>query len=205
MDDSSTTATIIKAMRFAALKHRNQRRKDPDGTPYINHPLDLVHILWFEGQVREEDVLIAAILHDTVEDTDTTLDEIEDEFGPRVSGIVNEVTDDKGLNRRQRKNKQIENAPNLSPEARLVKLADKISNLRDIYRSAPKGWSEQRQAEYFTWAGEVIHYIRGANSLLEQQFDQIYQSFFERHKPAIYVAHERKGTPTHEGNIRHHD
>ena len=122
---------FLKALSFAASKHRNQRRKDAVKTPYINHPIAVADILLSEAGVADEVVLMAALLHDTVEDTDTTLDELEQHFGRVVRDVVAEVTDDKSLPKAVRKQQQIEHAADLSDRARLVKLADKISNVRE--------------------------------------------------------------------------
>jgi guanosine-3',5'-bis(diphosphate) 3'-pyrophosphohydrolase len=174
MTDDETTR-LLKAACFAAEKHRLQKRKDIDSSPYINHPLALAHILSAEGKVHDEEVLIAALLHDTVEDTETTLAELEEEFGSRVAGIVAEVTDDKSLPKPERKRLQVEKAPLKSDAAKLVKLADKISNLRDIAGSPPADWSAERREEYFHWAKQVVDRLRGANAWLEAAFDEAYQ------------------------------
>lgn len=133
-----------KCINFAAIKHRDQRRKDSKETPYINHPIGVAYILTSEGNVTDLDVVIAAILHDTVEDTDTSFDEIENEFGSKIRDIVAEVTDDKSLPKMERKRLQIEHALTASREAKLVKLADKLYNLRDLQKEIPKGWTEVR-------------------------------------------------------------
>src|SRR5271155_5620806 len=119
---------IIRAAHFAAHKHRDQRRKDANSTPYINHPLAVAHVLWKEGQVRDPRILASGLLHDTIEDTRTTRSELRRTFGTAVAGIVAEVTDNKRLHKLTRKRLQIEHAPHLSPAAKLVKLADKICN-----------------------------------------------------------------------------
>ena len=131
---------ILKAMLFAAYKHRDQRRKGADASPYINHPIAVANVLANEGGVRDPIVLCAAALHDTIEDTETTAEELTASFGPSVAAIVLEVTDDKSLEKHVRKRLQIEHAPHLSDEAKLVKLADKICNLRDVLASPPAGW-----------------------------------------------------------------
>ena len=136
---------FIKAVAFAAEKHRNQRRKDADASPYINHPIALANVLANEGGIQDISVLCAAILHDTIEDTETTADELQDLFGRKVTSIVLEVTDDKSLEKHVRKQRQIEHASHISHEAKLVKLADKICNLRDIFASPPADWSAERK------------------------------------------------------------
>jgi GTP diphosphokinase / guanosine-3',5'-bis(diphosphate) 3'-diphosphatase len=165
---------IVDAAAFAADRHRHQRRKDVDATPYINHPLQLAHVLMAEGGVEEVDTIIAAILHDTIEDTKTTADEIEARFGKEVAGVVLEVTDDKKLSKARRKELQVEHAPHLSERARAVKLADKICNLRDVAASPPAGWELARKQEYFDWAKRVVDGLRGSYPKLEQAFDEAY-------------------------------
>lgn len=133
---------FMKCVQFSAHKHKDQRRKDPSSTPYINHPINVATILAVEGNVSNDDVIMAALLHDTVEDTDTTFEEIEELFGPVVCGIVREVTDDKNLEKQERKRLQIVHAATSSHNAKLVKLADKLDNLRDLLINTPRGWTE---------------------------------------------------------------
>ena len=174
-DQADTSLSILlKALAFAAHKHRDQRRKDSDASPYINHPIALANVLRNEGNISDIKVICGALLHDTIEDTDTTADELEAEFGPEISSIVMEVTDDKELPKLKRKQLQIEHAAHISHQARLVKLADKICNLRDIISAPPADWSYTRKRAYFDWAKEVIDQLRGTDRLLEQLFDQAY-------------------------------
>ena len=170
---------FIKAVAFAAEKHKNQRRKDASASPYINHPISLANVLANEGGIANEDVLMAAILHDTIEDTETSESELRDEFGSSVAEIVLEVTDDKSLSKAERKLKQIEHAPHVSMDAKLVKLADKICNLRDILSSPPSDWSIARRQEYFKWAEAVVQGLRGTNVKLEKIFDELMARSYE--------------------------
>jgi len=165
---------ILDAAAFAARKHRQQRRKDADASPYINHPLALADILAREGGIDDAAVLAAALLHDTIEDTETTVEELQDRFGKRVAAIVAEVTDDKRLLKEERKRLQIAKAASKSTEAKLVKLADKISNLRDLISAPPADWPDERRMEYFRWAKEVVSGLRGVNASLEAAFDEAY-------------------------------
>lgn len=165
---------LLTAIEFAAHKHRDQRRKDPEASPYINHPLALAHVLWHEGEVRDPDVLIAAVLHDTIEDTETSYQELRGQFGEIVADVVLEVTDTKWLQKASRKRLQIAKAAHATEAARLVKIADKICNLRDIVARAPAGWTLERQREYFEWARCVVDQLRGTNLKLERRFDQLY-------------------------------
>ncbi len=172
----SELALLLKALAFAAHKHRDQRRKDPEASPYINHPIALADVLVNEGGVTDVEVLCAALLHDTVEDTATTPQELAQAFGARVAGIVAEVTDDTRLPKAERKRLQIEHAGALSAQAKLVKLADKICNLRDVAERPPAKWDRVRQREYFDWAKRVIEGLRGAHPRLEAAFDQVYKN-----------------------------
>ncbi|NWW32390.1 MESH1 pyrophosphohydrolase, partial [Panurus biarmicus] len=138
---ASDVSRLLEAVDFAARKHKDQRRMDPEGTPYINHPI--------------------------VEDTDTTFSEIEEWFGAEVRRVVEEVTDDKTLPKMERKRLQIEHAPLCSRRAKLVKLADKLYNLRDLNRCTPQGWSAERVQEYFRWAARVVAGLRGTSAALE--------------------------------------
>jgi GTP diphosphokinase / guanosine-3',5'-bis(diphosphate) 3'-diphosphatase len=167
-------ALLLKALAFAAHKHRDQRRKDAEASPYINHPIALADVLVNEGGVTDVETLCAALLHDTVEDTATTHQELVDAFGSRIARIVAEVTDDKSLSKAERKRLQVEHAALLSPEAKLVKLADKISNLRDVASHPPAHWNLARRREYFDWAKNVVDRLRGVHPRLEAAFDRAY-------------------------------
>jgi len=167
---------LLRSLAFAAHKHRDQRRKDVAASPYINHPIALADVLVNEGGIEEVEVLCAALLHDTIEDTDTTRDEVARAFGERVAAIVAEVTDDKTLAKAERKEAQVEHAAHISREAKLVKLADKICNLRDVVAHPPAGWSLERRREYFDWAKRVVDRLRGAHPGLEAVFDRAHGS-----------------------------
>jgi guanosine-3',5'-bis(diphosphate) 3'-pyrophosphohydrolase len=166
---------LLAAIAFAADKHRDQRRKDAAASPYINHPIALANVLANEAEIDDERVLIAAVLHDTLEDTETTVQELVRHFGQEIAEIVLEVSDDKALPKAARKQQQIDHATHISRRAKLVKLADKICNLRDIARSPPHDWSLQRRQEYFDWAKAVIDQLRGVHPALEHVFDQAYR------------------------------
>lgn len=169
---------VVRALAFAAEKHRDQRRKDREGSPYINHPIALAHILVNEARVTDPVTLVAAVLHDTVEDTATTLDELTAAFGAEVASVVAEVTDDKALPKEERKRLQEVHASTSSFRAQQVKLADKISNLRDLAESPPARWDLERKRAYFEWAKRVVDGVRGRHEALEALFDEAY-----RHKP----------------------
>jgi guanosine-3',5'-bis(diphosphate) 3'-pyrophosphohydrolase len=165
--------TVLKAAAFAAEKHRNGRRKDEEASPYINHPIQLAYIL-VQADIEDPIVLAAALLHDTIEDTETTHDEIEIVFGPVIANIVAECSDDKRLSKFERKQAQIDHAGKISQKAKLVKLADKIANVSDIDGSPPAGWSLERKREYFDWAKQVVDRMRGTHKALEDRFDAEY-------------------------------
>lgn len=171
---------ILRAAQFAAEKHRNQRRKDDDASPYINHPIALANVLHHEGGVDDVVTLCAALLHDTVEDTDTSPQELAEVFGSDIADVVLEVTDDKSLPKAERKRLQIEHAPSVSMQAKLVKLADKICNLRDIDASPPADWTEARKAEYYAWARQVVEGLRGVHPVLERVFDGLCDAYGRR-------------------------
>ena len=164
-------ALLLEALAFAARKHRDQRRKDAEASPYINHPIALADVLVNEGGVTDIEVLCAALLHDTLEDTDTTHEELANAFGSRIARIVAEVSDDKALPKSERKRLQVAHAAALSREAKLVKLADKICNVRDVAERPPSGWNLARRREYFEWARAVIDGLRGVHPRLEAAFD----------------------------------
>jgi methylenetetrahydrofolate reductase (NADPH) len=164
---------LLRALHFAAQKHREQRRKDADASPYINHPIEVAEMLSRVAGVSDLTVLQAAILHDTVEDTETSLEELEATFGPEVRELVAELTDDKRLPKQERKHLQVEHAPRLSRRAKLVKLADKICNLRDIAHAPPRGWSRERRSEYVAWTERVVAGLRGNHPALEERYDEV--------------------------------
>ena len=170
---STHMETVLRAAAFAAEKHRNQRRKDQEASPYINHPIQLAHIL-VQERIDDPEVLAAALLHDTIEDTNTSLEELQIVFGYEIAGIVGECTDDKQLSKLERKQAQIDHAAHISHKARLVKIADKIANVNDIDDAPPAGWSLERKREYFDWAKQVVDQMRGTHAGLEARFDAEY-------------------------------
>jgi guanosine-3',5'-bis(diphosphate) 3'-pyrophosphohydrolase len=165
---------VLRAAAFAAEKHRSGRRKDVEASPYINHPITAAYLLVRAG-IEDPAVLASALLHDTVEDTLTTVDELEVVFGYEIANIVAECTDDKTLPKLARKQAQIDHAATLSPKAKLVKIADKIANVNDINGAPPAGWSVERKREYFDWAKQVVDRMRGTNRALEELFDAEYR------------------------------
>lgn len=172
----SDLRSLLRTISFAAEKHIDQRRKNPRKSPYINHPIGVAEILADEAGVTDLITLQAAILHDTVEDTKTTFEEIEQNFGKEVCDIVREVTDDKSLPKEQRKMLQIEHALHASPKAQLVKLADKLHNLRDIL-VLPPPWSQERIQGYFIWSKAVVENLKSddpSNMKLVAKLDEVF-------------------------------
>lgn len=171
MTTTAPVSIILAASAFAAHKHRKLKRKGADAVPYINHPIAVANVLANEVGITDTTTLAAALLHDTIEDTETTAQEIEAAFGQQVAAVVVEVTDNKSLPKHERKRLQIEHSGTISDRTKLVKLADKICNLRDIRRSPPIDWSLDRKREYFVWAKQVVERMRGQSARLDQLVD----------------------------------
>jgi (p)ppGpp synthase/HD superfamily hydrolase len=163
--------TLAQAYNFAAAKHVKQRRKGEAAEPYINHLAEVAELVAQATRATDPEIIVAAVLHDTVEDTETTFDELKAYFGERVASLVAEVTDDKALPKQTRKDLQVEHAAHASRGAQIIKLADKTSNVRALGTSPPKGWSAERITEYVEWAGRVVDACRKADPWLAGQFD----------------------------------
>jgi len=173
-----STAAVLLAARFAAEKHSEQRRKGAAAQPYINHLLEVAELV---SRTAPDDtaLIIAALLHDTVEDVHVTLEDLTRLFGPDVSAVVAELTDDKSLPQSVRKRLQVENAARKSTRAQQVSTADKISNLRGIFDDPPAGWSYSRKREYFDWAKSIVDQFSSVHPLLRSEFERIYSQFDE--------------------------
>lgn len=171
-DNASEMEEIFSALRFAADKHRSQLRKGEEVSPYINHPIEVAELLVRVGGVTDATLLQAAILHDTLEDTETTAQELDAAFGPAVRRLVEEVSDDQSLPQAERKRLQIEHGPGLSTAARQIKIADKICNVRDVTSKPPQNWPMERRREYLAWAERVVAACWGVNPRLENEFDE---------------------------------
>ena len=170
---SGPFAQVLAALRFAAHKHRHQRRKGEDGVPYLHHCIEVADTLAGVAGVDDPEVLSAALLHDTLEDTDTTSDELAERFGERVRRLVEEVSDDRTLSRERRRAIQVEKAPELSHEAKLIKLADKICNVADVAHAPPVGWSRGRRLEYIEWTALVVAGCGTVNPPLEKRYASV--------------------------------
>jgi len=169
---SVLSISLLKAIEFAAEKHKKQKRKGKSGTPYINHPIQVAHLLASCGEGENTELLTAAILHDTIEDTTATREELLLIFGEQVTSIVLEVTDDKSLPLKERKRLQVVHTPHTSDEAKKLKIADKICNIKDIAFDPPMNWTLQRRLAYLDWAEAVVQGAKGVNATLEQYFFQ---------------------------------
>ena len=173
---SAPVVDLARAVDFAARKHRDQRRKGADAEPYVNHPAEVARLVAEATLGRDPVLVIAALLHDTIEDTATTREELVREFGEEVAALVAEVTDDKSLPKAERKRLQVHHAPSRSERAKLIKLADKTSNLRSMLSSPPADWDPRRKREYLAWAAEVVAGCRGVNERLEAWFDEAHRA-----------------------------
>lgn len=158
---------LLQATKFAAEKHTKQRRKDANATPYINHPIEVAEHLVRIGGITDEEILIAALLHDTIEDTDTTFGEITHIFGINVANLVLECTDDKSLAKSERKKLQIINAPHKSFGAKIIKIADKTCNLMSIISDPPLNWGHKQRLDYVLWSEQVVQGLLGVNRALD--------------------------------------
>lgn len=170
---TSPESGILKAVHFAADKHRDQRRKGLEASPYINHPIAVAEVLTTVGGVTDLATIQAALLHDTIEDTNTTADELRHAFGDEVMNLVLEVSDDKTLAKAERKRLQVEHANSISTKAKMIKMSDKIANVTDIINVPPDDWTDARRLEYFSWAEAVVSGCRDANEALAERFDEL--------------------------------
>ena len=166
----NAVALIVAAVDFASVKHQYQKRKNAGKSAYFVHLSGVVRQLSDAG-IQDPNILAAAYLHDAVEDTNTTKQELVDRFGLEITSMVMEVTDDKSLPKEERKRLQVVHTPNKTHGAKLITLSDKLHNLRDLHRELPLGWTEERRVEYFKWSEEVVRGCRGTNAMLEKWLD----------------------------------
>src|ERR1700722_4078144 len=171
---------ICSGVNFAAEKHRLQTRKNKEKTPYISHPIGVAFNLMGVGEVRDSSLMIGALLHDTVKDTQTTFEEIEGKFGKQVASYVREVTDDKSLAKEVRKRLQVVNASHKSKGATQIKLADKLFNLHDLYNNPPVDWTQTRIDRYYEWAQSVVDRLPESNEKLHKAVKEIIDQYWEK-------------------------
>lgn len=169
-----TDADLLRAAAFAADQHRDQRRKGAGGAPYVNHVIEVAAIVAAHGGDRL--AIVAALLHDTIEDTDASEADLRQAFGDEVTELVLELTDDKSLPKAERKRLQIERAPHKSPRAALIKLADKLSNVRDLASDPPPDWPTQRCRDYVAWARAVVGGLSDVDDELRDAFESACQA-----------------------------
>jgi (p)ppGpp synthase/HD superfamily hydrolase len=170
---------IFAAAKFAAEKHAAQKRKGEAAEPYVNHLIEVAQLIASSSEQLDANLVMAGLLHDTIEDTGTTAEELEQVFGADVSSLVVELTDDKSLPKDVRKELQVEHAPHKSPRAQVIKLADKISNLRSLLTSPPANWSTERKRDYFAWAQSVVNALSAPNPILKAEFERTFALFKE--------------------------
>jgi len=177
---AESVAQVCAGVEFAAEKHRLQTRKNPEKTPYICHPIGVAYNLMKIGSVRDTQLILGALLHDTVEDTQTSLAEIKNKFGDQVASLVNEMTDDRSLAVEARKRLQVINAPNKSTGAAQIKLADKLYNLNDLLTNPPSDWTQARTDRYYEWAQSVVDRLPKANDQLLEAVDAAINTYWEK-------------------------
>jgi (p)ppGpp synthase/HD superfamily hydrolase len=170
---------VLDAALFAARKHAGQKRKGADGEPYINHLIEVAQLVSMAIPEPDANLVMAALLHDTIEDTGVTAVELVERFGQDVADLVVEMTDDESLPKAERKRLQVERAPTLPVRAQIIKLADKISNLRSILTNAPAGWDYERKRQYFDWGKRVVDALSSPNPILKAEFERTYRRFEE--------------------------
>ena len=173
--------SLLQAIEFASKKHRDQRRKDVTKAPYINHCIRVANIVQSVGGISDTELLMAAVLHDTIEDTDTKSDELEKLFGLHVRELVQEMSDDKSLGKAERKQLQIDHAPHVSQAITPLKFADKIANCEDLLISAPSSWSKKRIHDYFRWALQVVERLPRTNEALYAYAMQVIAKGLEKY------------------------
>lgn len=185
---------LLKALVYAAEKHKTQKRKSSDSCPFINHPIGVVENLARIGKIEDVEILQAGFLHDVVEDTDGTLEEIEEMFGKTVAKYVDEVSDNKQENKADRKIHQIEHAASKSLGARCIKLADKLHNCTDLSINAPPSWSLERVRGYFIWSKALVDTIRGTNQYLEDALDTLFarKILFQGEEVDIFTTFDKE-------------
>jgi (p)ppGpp synthase/HD superfamily hydrolase len=173
---STDLVRLARAADYAARQHIAQRRKGDAAEPYVNHLTEVAAMLAEATDGTDPVLVMGGLLHDTLEDTDATYEDLAERFGPEVAALVREVSDDKSLPQEVRKRLQIEKTPSKSRRAKLLKIADKTSNLRGLVQSPPTGWTAERLRDYVEWAEQVVRSCRGLNAKLEAQFDAAYET-----------------------------
>ncbi len=177
---ANPTIDLMRALDFAARKHAGQTRKGAAAAPYINHLAEVAALLARASDGADPVVVLGGLLHDILEDTETTHAELEEAFGDEVAALVAEVSDDMSLPKSERKRRQIEHARELSTRAQMLKLADKTSNVAAMASDPPTDWDTAQRLEYVRWAHQVIAHCRGVNQRLEDWFDEAHAAALAR-------------------------
>ena len=174
MPNAADVIRLTEAYNFSARFHIDQRRKGIKAEPYINHLTEVAHLVAWATDGNDPNLVCAAVLHDTIEDTTAKYSDVLAAFGKEIADLVREVTDDKSIDKSDRKRLQVEHAGQISQRARIIKIADKTSNLRSIQHSPPD-WPFDRKRRYFAWAKAVVNAARGCNDQVENAFDVEYE------------------------------
>jgi (p)ppGpp synthase/HD superfamily hydrolase len=180
---SESVLLLARAFLFAAGRHAAQRRKGRAAEPYVNHLAEVADLVARATEGRDPALVAAALLHDVVEDTGTSSEEIEAAFGADIAGIVGECTDDKRLPKAERKRLQVIHAAGKSPRAKCVKLADKTSNLRALAASPPADWQPERIDQYVAWARQVAAGLLPVEAWLDAEFEAAARAVERRTAP----------------------
>jgi guanosine-3',5'-bis(diphosphate) 3'-pyrophosphohydrolase len=190
---------MLDALAYSAARHRHQRRKGRLASPYINHPIEVALIIAREGGVTTAPVLTAALLHDTIEDTDTTAAELAERFGAEVASIVLEVSDEPALPKAEQRRRQEAGAADLSHGARIIRIADKVANVRDLVDDPPSTWGVRLRREYLEWTKRVVDRCRGTSEGLERAYDDAYERARRTHDTlaldVLRSGHPDESTP----------
>ena len=171
---------ILDASLFAAEKHQNQTKNNEKKTPYIIHPIEVADIVMRVGHVYKQDVLVAALLHDVIEDTGASFEDIAKRYGIVASSYVKEMTEKKELSLKERKKAQIIGAFHQTPDVAVIKFSDKLSNLNTLLKNPPSTWSRDKVDQYFLWAQSVIENLPESNQLLKKAVKQVITDYWEK-------------------------
>ena len=166
------TVLITRALHFAAERHSNHRRKGQAQEPYVNHLAEVSELVADATEGKDVNLIAAALLHDTIEDTETSSDELVATFNNDIAQLLADVTDDKSLPKQDRKYLQVVNSRAQNMRVKLLKLADKTSNLRSLANSPPENWNTEQKQAYIDWAIKVAAGLKGVNPWLEGRFDE---------------------------------
>jgi (p)ppGpp synthase/HD superfamily hydrolase len=166
---------LFEALEYASKLHKDQRRKGNGGSPYVNHLIEVASLLSRVAEVTDHEVIIAAILHDVLEDTEAREGDIFDRFGGTVLAYVKHVTDDKLLSLEKRRIAQLKSIENSSSQIQLIKLADHCSNIASL----PPSWDRARLESYISWSHSIAVHCYSASEELAKVYKKRYDSALE--------------------------